>query len=219
MRTVATLTACAAALSPLASARAASTTLWDKQIAEERERHSTAKFVETGASGLAAFAIGVYGLHFDNQGFITSSVYALLQSGGIILMAEGLKNFLETSAVANMDAAFRNAPNNSLTHEKFRSVWQKSAQANERATNISELFMWSGLTAVYLNSAFREPKSASTARSLYFFLAANGAILAGAAGYKLLEWEQHSLPTRPQSSSISLQPIADGIALNWQKRL
>lgn len=188
-------------------------TEWQSFVASEKSLRSSSRFLETCISGLAIFSIGTYGANFDSQGFVTSSVYSFMQSGGIILMANSLQDHMQTNTAVALDRHFQSK--NTLSREELRKITLRVNRQNEYAENISSLFMWSGLGAIYLHSGIKESKSSSTMRSLYFFLAANSALLAGASGYKL--YFSNLEKTSQPPSSVSLGFANNGILVGWTK--
>lgn len=183
---------------------------WSETVEEQRSARSYTTFFETSLSGAAIFAIGTYGANFDSQGFVTSSIYSVLQTGGVILFAQGYRDYAKASPQLMMDRYFETRP--SMTRSEMQRIWIRSDRINDYADSKADLMMWGGLTAVYLYSGFREPSSSETLRSLYFFLATNSLLLAGLAGYKLYRWDDED----GVSSSLSFGSGVGNVQLSWR---
>lgn len=176
-----------------AHAYAAEKTPWGNLLAAERREHSTEQFVETGVSGLATFLIGTYGSLFNKDGEITSGVYSLLQTGGILIIGEAIQSYMETSPHLVVDQVLRKTDGPRLEREYLRRSLLAAERRNEKAFATSNLFTWSSLAVLYATTALREPKKASTSRSIYYFLSVNAALLAAASGYSLFSLPDTSL--------------------------
>jgi hypothetical protein len=198
----------------LSEAKAASReeNAWANVINEQRDKYSLQSFLESTASGAAIFVIGTYGANFDKQGVVTSSVYSFLQTGGVLLMAQGIKTYLEASPVLYYERSFQKK--SALSHSEFKKGWLSTIEQNRYAENVSDLFLWSSLGTIYTVAGFREPSRSATLRSVYFFLAANSLILASAAGYKL--YSEGSASQQP-GTSLSLVPASRGVLVSLEK--
>lgn len=186
---------------------------WTKILEEERTRLSSNRFWETGISGLATLSIGVYGANYDSREFVTSSIYAMLQSGGVILMSQSLRDYLGASSILATEDFFKN--NRQISKKELKHIIMQSKNKNEHANVAADSFLWTGLSIVYLQAGFKEPKSASTARSLYFFLSANSGILAGASVFKLFFGNDRSQPL--SRGLVTLSSSGRAFALQWKK--
>ncbi|MEY3904014.1 MAG: hypothetical protein RL189_3320 [Pseudomonadota bacterium] len=186
---------------------------WTKILEEERTRLSSNRFWETGISGLAVLSIGVYGSNYDSREFVTSSIYALMQSGGVILMSQSLRDYLGASSILTTDEFFKYK--RQISRQELQQIILQSKSKNERANVSADLFLWTGLSLIYLQAAFKEAKSESTARSLYFFLSANSGILAGASAFKLFWGNGGS--QKPSHSTLRLSATGQSLALQWKK--
>ncbi len=183
--------------------------LWRSTIKNANLEHSKMRFIENTASGLAIFAVGTYGSKSTKAASFTTSVYSFLQTGGIFLVSNGIRDYMAGSIVVDMDRFF--VENDELSKSQMRALWLRQNRKEEFATVVADLFMWSSLGAIYLNSALNDSSLSTTSRSIYFFLATNSVILSGVAAYKYFNFSQ-------ETTRFSLIPDKSGIALAWNAK-
>ncbi len=180
--------------------------VWRSIVKDKNLERSRFKFRENTASGIAIFAVGIYGSRATKAASFTSSVYSFLQTGGILLVSSSIHDYMAGSIEIEMNRFFLD--NDQLSRNQMRALWAAQKRREEMATVVSDLFLWSSLGAVYLNSALNDHSLSTTSRSIYLFLASNSVILGGVTAYKYLNFTQ-------DKNSFSLIPSANGMALAW----
>jgi hypothetical protein len=185
---------------------------WSEMMAQQRELSSKTSFLDSTLAGAAAFTIGTYGIFFEQQGLVTSAVYSVLQTSGIYLATEGYRGRYTLHPSLAFDRHFDVHP--TLDRQQLQRIWIRTIRNNRRVDLTADTMLWGGLALTYLVSGFREPTTSTTMRSLYFFLAGNGALLAAASGVKLYLHGSSS----PSLASVTLEPTPDGAVLAWTSR-
>jgi hypothetical protein len=185
---------------------------WSAMLSQQRELGSRTSFLDSTLAGAAAFTIGTYGIFFERQGLVTSAVYSVLQTSGIYLATEGYRDRYTLYPSVVFDRHFD--VHQSLDRQQLQRIWIRTLRNNRRVDLTADTMLWGGLSVTYLVSGFRESTTSTTMRSLYFFLAANGALLAAVSGFKLY---LHGSST-PSVTSLTLEPSPDGAALTWTSR-
>lgn len=185
---------------------------WSEMIAQQKDFSSKTTFFDSTLAGAAAFTIGTYGIFFERQGLVTSAVYSVLQTSGIYLAAEGYRDRFSVQPSIAFDRHFD--VHQTLDRQQLQRIWIRTIRNNRRVDLTADTFLWGGLAATYLVSGFKEPTTSTTMRSLYFFLAANGALLAAASGVKL--YLHGSSPSAV--GSLTLEPAPEGAVLAWTSR-
>ena len=157
---------------------------WQEALDAQRKVHSFPKFVENGIAGVSIFALGTYGSYYEKQALVTSTIYSLMQTGGIILASQAIRDYLQPELLLSVDRLFESKK--MLSRQEFQNTWHKVETEKQKADLTADIFLWTGLAGIYVSSGLREPKTSDTMRSLYFFLAANSVILGSVAGYGLM---------------------------------
>jgi hypothetical protein len=183
---------------------------WKSIIRSERIEHSKLRFIENTASGLAIFAVGTYGSRSSKGASFTTSVYSFLQTGGLILVSNGIHDYMTGSLVVDMNRFF--IDKEELSRSQMRGLWVRQHRRDEYATVVSDLFLWSSLGLVYLDTALNDKSLTTTSRSIYLFLATNSIILGGVATYKYFNFSD-------KNDRFSLVPSSAGPALAWTRDL
>jgi len=180
--------------------------VWRSILNKKTVEQSKLQFIENTASGLAIFAVGTYGSKSTKAASFTSSVYSFLQTGGLLLVSSGIHDYMAGSMEVDMNHFFME--NDQISRNQMRAMWVAQKQKDEFATVVADLFLWSSLGVVYLNSALNDHSLSTTSRSIYFFLASNSVILGGVAAYKYMNLSA-------DKNSFSLVPATRGMALAW----
>jgi hypothetical protein len=195
----------------LVLARASAAAGVDYQTEYERliqeEKTSTQDNAETFASGAAALAIGLYGYYNDDRGVSTKVIYSLMQTTGVVLLSESMREAYSPSLLLSQDKYLREQGN--LNYLRFKKGVVRVTQRAERAKYTQLAYTSAILSSLYFYNGYRERKQIEAVKNVFFFLGFNFFLVSSFSFYQVYFADPLVAVNKylPENVTVSLLPM------------
>ncbi|MGE0173205.1 MAG: hypothetical protein AB7T49_10480 [Oligoflexales bacterium] len=153
---------------------------YDNLIQEERANNEEA--AETFASGTAALVIGLYGYYNDQRGVSTKVIYSLMQTTGVVLLSESVREVYSPSLLLAQDRYFREK--GEISYLRFKKGVVRVTARAERAKYTQLAYTSAILSGLYSYNGYRERNQIDAIKNVFYFLSFNFFLVSGFSFYQ-----------------------------------